>query len=108
MTHVLLVDGGDEQPPVEKALRSAEGFSVDRVRQAETVLEEKGNLFSENGRPGPDLMVSSWFLPRLNGPSLTEKLREAGADVPILLLASQGGAEARAEALRRGADDCLT
>ena len=79
-----------------------------RAHEAEEVLENGEDLLSENGTPGPDLLVSSGFLPRLNGPALAEELREAGADVPILLLASREDAEVRAKALRRGADDCLT
>jgi DNA-binding response OmpR family regulator len=55
-----------------------------------------------------DVLVTAHFLPRLNGLGLTEELREAGANVPILLLTSRQGPEARAEALRRGADDCIS
>ena len=109
MTHVLFVDGGDEEsPPAEEALQRSDRFDVRRAHEAEEVLENGEDLLSENGTPGPDLLVSSGFLPRLNGPALAEELREAGADVPILLLASREDAEVRAKALRRGADDCLT
>lgn len=109
MTHVLFVDGEDEESPLaEEALRRSDRFDVRRAHEAEAVLENGEDLLSENGTPGPDLLVSSWFLPRLNGPALAEQLREAGADIPILLLTSKEDAEARAKALRRGADECLT
>jgi len=109
MTHVLFVHGGDEEAPlVEKRLRRSDRFDVRRAHEAEEVLETGEDLLSENGRAGPDLLISSWFLPRLNGPAFAEALREAGADVPILLLASRQDAEVRAKALRHGADACLT
>jgi DNA-binding response OmpR family regulator len=96
--------------PAEGALRGAEAFDLHRARRAEAALEEKG-LFQ--GGSGPmeseiDVLVTAHFLPRLNGLGLTEELREAGANVPIMLLTSRQDAEARAEALRRGADDCIS
>jgi len=116
MTDVLLAHG-ETAPPAEEVLLGAEGFEVRRRERAEDVLEESDRLLpesdSENGHsgndaPGPDVLAASWFLPRLNGLGLTEELRKAGANLPILLLTRREDAEARAKALRHGADDCLT
>jgi two-component system OmpR family response regulator/two-component system response regulator QseB len=115
----LLVEGrgkgkSSEGPsPAEEALRSAEALDLRRAERAEVALEEKGLFQADSGqgdreRPEIDVLVTAHFLPRLNGPELTEELREAGANVPIMLLTSRQGPEARAEALRRGADDCMS
>jgi two-component system OmpR family response regulator/two-component system response regulator QseB len=116
MPQVLLVEGRGEgessgdPSPAEGALRGAEEFDLRRAERAEEALEEEGLFRATAGREGPeiDLLVTAHFLPRLNGPELTEELREAGANVPIMLLTSRQGPEARAEALRSGADDCIS
>jgi DNA-binding response OmpR family regulator len=116
MPQVLLVedkDAGESSvgpSPAEQALRSAESFDLRRAHGAEAVLEEKELFRPRSGGAGPeiDILVTAHFLPRLNGLALTEELREAGADLPIMLLTSRENAAARAEALRRGADDCLS
>jgi DNA-binding response OmpR family regulator len=111
---VLLVEGEEESSgglsPAEGALRGAEEFDLRRVPRAEAALEEKGLFRPNSGQEAGeiDLLVTAHFLPRLNGLRLTEELREAGANVPIMLLTSRQGPEARAEALRRGADDCIS
>jgi DNA-binding response OmpR family regulator len=116
MPQVLLVEGRGEgessgdPSPAEGVLTGAEAFDLRRAERAEEALEEKGLFRASAGREGPeiDLLVTAHFLPRLNGLGLVEELREAGANVPIMLLTRRQGPEARAEALRRGADDCLS
>ena len=54
-----------------------------------------------------DAMVLDLMLPGLNGFVLARRLREAGRDVPILMLSAKDGDLDQAEALDTGADDFL-
>lgn len=122
MPQVLFVEGkasgessaagesSSSSSPAEKALRGAKEFDVCRAERAEEAFEERRLFRPSSGEEGPSipLLVTAHFLPRVNGPELVEQLREAGADLPILLLTSRQDAEDRAEVLRRGADDCMS
>ncbi len=54
-----------------------------------------------------DVMVLDVMLPGLNGFLVAKRLREAGRDVPILMLSAKDGDLDQAEALDTGADDFL-
>lgn len=55
-----------------------------------------------------DLLISDVMMPRMDGISLTRTLRDAGFDVPVLLLTAKQGQEALREGFLAGADDYLT
>ncbi|MEE9392116.1 MAG: diguanylate cyclase [Planctomycetota bacterium] len=57
----------------------------------------------------PDLIVTDWCMPKLDGPSLCEALRRdpAMATTYIIILSSRSEPAERVEGLRRGADDYL-
>ena len=55
-----------------------------------------------------DLIVSDVMMPRLDGLGLTRQLREAGWEVPILLLTARSDAETLHAGFLQGADDYLT
>jgi DNA-binding response OmpR family regulator len=54
-----------------------------------------------------DAMVLDIMLPGMNGFVVARRLREAGRDVPILMLSAKSGDLDQAEALDTGADDFL-
>ncbi|MES2755287.1 MAG: response regulator transcription factor [Pseudomonadota bacterium] len=54
-----------------------------------------------------DLIILDRMLPDTDGVTVTRRLREAGIDVPILILSALGRAEHRVEGLEAGADDYL-
>ncbi|MDV7400218.1 response regulator, partial [Arthrospira platensis SPKY1] len=54
-----------------------------------------------------DAVVLDVMLPGRDGLSVLRALREAGRDVPVLLLTARSGLEERLEGLNRGADDYL-
>lgn len=55
-----------------------------------------------------DLIVTDVMMPRVDGVELTRGLREAGWDVPVLMLTAKQGQEALREGFLAGADDYLT
>lgn len=55
----------------------------------------------------PDLVVLDVMLPRLDGFTLCERMRDAGDDTPVLYLSARGEADDRVRGLRVGGDDYL-
>ena len=56
------------------------------------------------------LLISDWMMPKLDGPGLCRRIRDAGGDLYtyIILLTSRESREDKLEGLRAGADDFLT
>ncbi|HEX8987221.1 MAG TPA: response regulator transcription factor [Rhodocyclaceae bacterium] len=52
-----------------------------------------------------DVLIVDWMLPGLDGLSVCRKLREAGKQVPILMLTARDTLNQKIEGLRGGADD---
>jgi two-component system OmpR family response regulator len=69
----------------------------------------------DNGVDGLDLVSSGGFdlaivdvmLPRMDGVTMTSKLREQGDDLPVLMLTARDTVDDRVTGLRAGADDYL-
>lgn len=55
-----------------------------------------------------DVIVLDWGLPRLDGREVLRRLREAGRDVPILMLTARDELPDKVAGFRAGADDYLT
>ena len=54
-----------------------------------------------------DVMVVDRMLPRLDGLTLVQQLRESGDNTPVLLLSALGDVDDRVQGLHSGADDYL-
>ena len=75
-------------------------------------------LTATNGREGltkaqteiPDLIVSDWLMPDMDGVQLCEALKndERTSHVPLILLTSRSSNESKVEGLGAGADDYVT
>lgn len=50
-----------------------------------------------------DLVITDMIMPRMNGLTLVDRIRERHPQVPVILITSQGSEEIALEALRRGA-----
>jgi DNA-binding response OmpR family regulator len=82
-----------------------------------TGLEEEGHVvdIAEDGMEGQsmamangyDALIVDWRLPRRDGKSVVENVREAGRKYPILMLTALGDVEHRVQGLDAGADDYL-
>ncbi|MCA0197034.1 MAG: response regulator transcription factor [Proteobacteria bacterium] len=55
-----------------------------------------------------DVVVLDWMLPRLDGPGFLKAFREAGGDVPVLMLTAKDELPDKIAGFRAGADDYLT
>ncbi len=55
-----------------------------------------------------DAIVLDWMLPRMDGPAVVGALREAGRDVPVLMLTARDELPDKITGFRAGADDYLT
>jgi DNA-binding response OmpR family regulator len=98
---VLLVE--DERSMVQSLTRGleAEGYVVDAAYDGEDGLWRAVEF-------DYDAVVLDIMLPKLNGFTVAARLREAGSDVPILMLTAKDGELDEAEALDAGADDFLS
>jgi two-component system response regulator MprA len=102
---VLVVD--DDKAVRESLRRSLEfnGYAVSLAADGAEALAGIAGL--GNGR-GPDVVVMDVMMPRLDGIETTKSLRQAGNDVPILVLTARDAVGDRVEGLDAGADDYLT
>ena len=97
---VLVVeDDQDIADALQRSLRM-EGYDV-RVASDGVVALEDVRAFV------PDLVILDLGLPRLDGTEVARRLREAGEEVPILILTARDALESRVEGLDLGADDYL-
>jgi DNA-binding response OmpR family regulator len=55
-----------------------------------------------------DAIVLDWMLPRMDGRELLARLRQAGRQVPVLMLTARGELDDKVRSFRGGADDYLT
>ena len=55
-----------------------------------------------------DVIVLDWMLPRMDGREVLSRLREAGSDIPVLMLTARDELPDKIAGFRAGADDYLT
>ncbi len=101
MPHRLLLAEDDRS--VRTSLARAlelEGYAVELADNGEAAMA----AFSADE---PDLIVSDWMMPYLDGITLCRRLRARGSQVPILMLTARTELGDRVAALDAGADDFL-
>src|SRR5947209_2952659 len=98
---VLVVEDEDSMAASLRRGLEAEGYVVDRAADGEDGLWSATEF-------DYDAIVLDIMLPKLNGFAITRKLRDAGRDVPILMLTAKVGELDQTEALDSGADDFLS
>ncbi|HWV38480.1 MAG TPA: response regulator [Vulgatibacter sp.] len=88
---------------VMRALRQAgyEGHTFEEASNGAEALE----LIR---RSPPDLVLSDWNMPEMNGPALLEAIRQEGLQVRFGFITSESTAEIREQALAGGASFLLT
>jgi two-component system response regulator MprA len=98
---VLVVD--DDKAVRESLRRSLEfnGYDVSLASDGAEALATIGGI-------GPDVVVLDVMMPRLDGLETTKALRQAGNDLPILLLTARDAVGDRVEGLDAGADDYMS
>ncbi|MBK3517102.1 hybrid sensor histidine kinase/response regulator transcription factor [Carboxylicivirga marina] len=74
-------------------------------------------LSAENGVKGhqialkevPDIIISDWMMPQMNGIELCQKIKGdlRTCHIPLILLTAKGGLESKTEGIETGADDYI-
>ncbi len=97
---ILLIEDDDRTAGfITKGYRQA-GYSVERARDG-----EEGLLMARIG--SYDVAVADIMLPKLDGLTMIEKLREEKVAVPIIVLSAKKSVDDRIRGLHAGGDDYL-
>ncbi len=97
---VLVVEDDPTVADVVAAYLRDAGMSVEEAADGVTAL-------AVAARARPDLVVLDLMLPGLSGLEVCRRLREARADLPVVMLTALGGESDRLAGLETGADDYL-
>ena len=101
MTKVLVIeDNANLAFGLTRSLES-EGYEVESAEDGSRGLELARSC-------GADLVVLDLMLPGIDGYSLLRQLREAGSDVPVLILTARSEEADKVVGFRLGADDYVT
>jgi DNA-binding response OmpR family regulator len=98
MTRILLVDDDQSVLDVLAMAFEDEGYEVVTAGDGQQALVSISNK-------RPDVMISDVNMPKLDGFSVCRRLREAGDDLPLILLTSRDNDIDEALGLELGADD---
>jgi len=98
---ILVVD--DDRAVRDSLRRSLEfnGYQVELASDGAEALARTPSV-------APDAIIMDVMMPRLDGLEATRALRNAGNDVPILVLTARDAVSDRVDGLDAGADDYLT
>lgn len=100
MPTVLIVD---DDPKLLKMLQRTLYYENMTVFTASNGLEALPLVKEQQ----PDLIIADWLMPRMDGLTFIQKLRETNDQTMILMLTARDAIENRVEGLESGADDYL-
>jgi two-component system response regulator MprA len=100
MPSVLIVD---DDPKLLKMLQRTLTYENLDVHTATDGLEALPIVASQR----PDLIILDWMMPKMDGLTFIQKLREEDNQTMILMLTARDAIENRVEGLESGADDYL-
>jgi two-component system, OmpR family, response regulator VicR len=100
-TRILYVEDDTTLSYVTKDNLELKGYSVDSCEDGDKALE----MFSQQVY---DICILDVMLPKMDGFTLAEKIREKNSDIPILFLTARSAKEDRIHGLQLGADDYIT
>lgn len=99
--HLLLVEDDEKMASfIVKGMMEA-GFVVDHARDG---LDGLGKAFTEEY----DVAIIDLMLPKLDGLSLIESLRQRKINLPVIILSAKRSLDDRIAGLQQGGDDYLT
>jgi two-component system KDP operon response regulator KdpE len=94
----------DDEPPIRRLLRTGLGTQGYSIAEVENAGQAQAHLKNDKA----DLVVLDLGLPDRNGLELLKDLRQAGIDVPVVVLSSRTDEAGIVQALELGADDYVT
>jgi two-component system response regulator HydG len=89
---------------------SARAPLVDLLKAEGYVVETAGDGFKALGRVAsfaPDLVLTDFNMPGMDGIELLEKLKEQDPELPVVLMTAYGAVETAVNAMKKGAADYL-
>lgn len=98
--HILVVDDDPRLNELLKRYLTEQGFDVQ-------IAFNGKEMDAQLARQQPDLMVLDLMLPGEDGLAICKRLRQAGNQIPVLMLTARGDEEDRIRGLELGADDYL-
>ena len=101
MSHILIIDD-------DAALLDVLAMSFEDAGHEVTTASDGVEGLQRVAQRRPDLVLSDVNMPRLDGFGLAMRLREAGDEIPLILLTSRDGEIDQALGLDLGADDYVT
>ncbi len=100
MAKILIADDDINLLKMLRRTLVYEGFDVVTAQNGEEALDK---IHTEQ----PDLVVLDWMMPKMDGLSVVETLREIDSGIPIMMLTARDAIEFRVQGLESGADDYL-
>lgn len=101
MFHILIVDDDKHTQRLLKAILTAENYTVFTADNGEAALElmEKEHI---------DLVVLDIMMPKMDGYEFTQTIREAGNNLPILMVSAKQLPADKHKGFLAGTDDYIT
>jgi diguanylate cyclase (GGDEF)-like protein/PAS domain S-box-containing protein len=103
LLRVLIVDGDPSDVTLLAAMLDHDPLGPIEYEVAPSIADALGHLAERN----VDCLIADLHLPDGSGMDLVQRVGEAGADVPVILISSFNDSAAAAEAVAHGAQDCL-
>ena len=101
MARILIVEDNANLAYGLRTGLEIEGYDVQVAENGETGLERARSW-------SPDLLMLDLMLPGMDGYRVLKSLREAGSDMPVLILTARGEEADKVLGFRLGADDYVT
>ncbi len=101
MFHILIVDDDKNTRRLMEAVLKQEHYTV-------TLAEDGVQALQKLDEEHIDLVILDIMMPRLDGYEFTRTLREAGSDMPILMVSARQLPEDRRKGFLVGTDDYIT
>lgn len=101
MPKILLVEDDKPSSDLLKSMLEAQLFTVEQAFDGHDALERL-QYFPF------DLALVDWLLPGIDGPSVVQRYRAAGGQIPILMLTGKRQVSDKEQGFDCGADDYLT
>ena len=88
----------DDDPKLLKMVRRTLAYEGFQVLTASDGRETLAQVREKR----PDLIILDWMMPELDGVEVLKRLREAGDDVPVLMLTARDTVQDRVEGVKEG------
>ena len=102
--HILIVDDSRIMRQIVKRTLKQAGFSESVYSEASNGYEAL-EIFQKNK---PDIILSDWNMPEMDGLSLLQEVRKADSEIPFGLITAQSTASLRESARYHGAHFLLS